>query len=368
MTMQKILGKGFRIGWHQGMTDASGPPTFSTGLLIDASGEKAAFVGRFWHKDGTSKTVDRVVFRFGAVTKGGTTDIQVSLQNVSTTTAFPDESVDQSGLVGNANIVANTGLETTLSSTRTLAPGDLFAVVFEYSTFNASDAIVISSQTGPLVDTTLQQTYTALKAGAGPTWTNAASSAPLLALHCDDGTYGTMFGGQCHTTITTMTFNSGSVSDEMAMCINLPFPIITDGGTILIDMDADFDFVLYDGTSAMANGTISADKDNRRATSALYCDIPFGGHITLAANHDYFLSIKPTTVSSVNTYVLDYLSTAIMACAPGGALFCEAVRVDAGAWSKTTTRQLVAGLWAIGFDDGVSGSGPLIGPGRLVRN
>ena len=40
-------------------------PAFSTGLLIDATGELVAFVGRVWNKDRASKDITKVGFRFG---------------------------------------------------------------------------------------------------------------------------------------------------------------------------------------------------------------------------------------------------------------------------------------------------------------
>ena len=124
MTMVYVPGEGLWLPRWLHQPGTSGTVTYITTGLLDAATEKFAFVGRFWHPDrAAGHTISKIMFRFGAITKDASTDIQVSLQNVNIGDAFPDETADQAGLVGNANIVSNTIVETTLSSTRTVAQG-----------------------------------------------------------------------------------------------------------------------------------------------------------------------------------------------------------------------------------------------------
>jgi hypothetical protein len=303
MATQKIPGRGL---WLPEILRIGFAPNYSGALLIDASGEKAAMVGRFFHKSGTAKNISGVGFRFGSVTKGASTDIQVSLQDVNATDAFPDEVADQSANVGNANITANTWREVTLGSARaSVAPGTLLAVVWEYSTFNASDSVQIGGVTGVGGGADINQGYGALKSGAGPTWAVISTFYNNLVLVCDDGSYGSFEGALITSALNTHTYNSSSNPDEYALIWNVPFPCIMDAAWVLTDMDGDLDVVLYDGTTAMTNGTVSADKDNRVSTVARVHIVPFGAHITLSANHDYYLALKPSTTTSLNAYSFD---------------------------------------------------------------
>ena len=358
MATQKIAGRGMYL---PGPPFVGVSPTFGTTLILDASGEKAAFVGRFFHKDGASKNIAKVGFRFGAVTKGATTDIQVSLQDVNATDAFPDETADQSVTVGNANITANTWREVTLGAARaTVAPGTLLAVVFEYATFNAADSVVINSVLSFTNTSDYLQSYCALKAGAGPTWALVTGMIPNVVLGCDDGTYGGLEAGQCCAALNANTFNSGSTPDEYALIFQVPFPCTVDGGWVIVDADGDFDMVLYDGTSAMSNGTVSQDKDNRSATGTRYHFFTFPGQISLAANHDYYLSLKPTSATNLTNYTYDVNTAAYMQALDGGTPMQYTTRTDAGSWAAaTTTRRPWCGLRLMGLDDGVSAGGGL---------
>jgi len=121
-------------------------PGFSSTLVIDATGEQAAQLGQVWFPARTgSKTINKVHFRFGAVTKAGGSGLQVSLQDVSLTAgppAQPDGVVDQYRAIANgeATFAANTwytsGLLTSdgtdTGTKRTVNFGDLVACVLEY--------------------------------------------------------------------------------------------------------------------------------------------------------------------------------------------------------------------------------------------
>src|SRR5262245_16743976 len=104
---------------------------------IDATGEKIAFCGYFWHPEGISKDITRVGFRFGSVTKAGGSGLTVSLQDLNLTTApmQPDEVQDQTVAIanGDSGFTSNVWYRTNaLSANRTLANGDAVCVVIEY--------------------------------------------------------------------------------------------------------------------------------------------------------------------------------------------------------------------------------------------
>jgi hypothetical protein len=126
-------------------------PGFANSLLIDATGEKIAFIGRFWNKDRATKNITKVGFCFGAVTKAGGSGLTVSLQNVNLGAGppfRPDEIQDQTVAIanGDAAFATNTWYQTAaLSTNRTVAFGELLAVVIEYNGAGrlGSDSVVV---------------------------------------------------------------------------------------------------------------------------------------------------------------------------------------------------------------------------------
>jgi hypothetical protein len=335
-------------------------PSFSSALLIDASTEKAAFVGRFSNKDRAAKSIRKVGFRFGAVTKGGSTDIQVSLQDVSLSAGVPyqpDGTADQTVLVGNANITANTWVNTgNLSADRSISFGDWLAVVFEYSTFVASDSIVISGlgQTG--AD---QEIGSVLNTGS---WA-AVTVVPNLVLECSDGSFATLAGASPCSAVNTHSYKQDTGSaDEYALPFSVPFPCKVDGFSVPIAFAAntsDLDIVLYDGTTAMTGGTVTKDAHTARTTGANHLKGTFADAIQLTAGTTYRLAFKPTqTTSTISVYSIDVQQAGHLDCWPGGQNFNYTTRLDLGSWAgATTTRRLLAGLRFSHFDDAAGGSG-----------
>lgn len=362
----KIAGEGFSIPRNN--YGHSNAPAASASLVIDASTEKVGMIGRVFNKDGTAKTLTKVGFRIGAVTKGGSTDLKVSLQDVSTTTADADGVVDQSVLVGNGNIVANSWIVVTLGASRSVNYGDLLAVVVEYSTFNASDSVIVNSLASVTASTNKGGTY--LRLNTGGTWASVNGYANVI-LGFSDNTWGTLKGSSCYSAINTHTYNSGSTPDEIMLAFQLPYPVTAGGMWAHVDGDGNFDYVLLDAAgAAISNGSGSVDADNREATNGRLYEMPFAAHISLSANTQYYLSIKPTSVTNISVYSADVNEVGYWASQGGGANFYYAQRTDAGAISPTTTRRPFIGLDDVmGFDDAVqTGGAPLIGPGGLLGN
>src|SRR5438093_3319795 len=95
-------------------------------FLIDASGEKVAFIVRA-PKAGT---ITDIGFRLGVVTTGQT--LKVSLQDVDGVTGNPDGVVDQSNTVAVADTDDELWKTVTLPG-RTVVLGEVFAIVIEFN-------------------------------------------------------------------------------------------------------------------------------------------------------------------------------------------------------------------------------------------
>lgn len=339
-------------------------PSLSTTLLIDATGEKVAMIGRVWFKERTgTKDITKVGFRFGAVTKAGGSALTVSLQDVSLTASplQPDEVQDQTVAIANANasFASNTWIQTgALSASRTVSVGDLLAVVVEYDGAGrlGADSVVISSIAA---SSSILQSAPALKTAA---WAEVTTIANVV-LEFTDGTFGTLSGALPFSALNTEAFNSGTTAgaggDERGTAFQFPYPVTVEGGYVTIALagtSSDFDVVLYSGTTALA--TCSVDANATSSTGGRLCYFDFATPQALSANTTYRLAIKPTTVNNVTIYSLDLADANHRQAWGGGVNWAYTVRTDAGAWTDTTTRRALLGLRiSAGADDAGSGAG-----------
>lgn len=359
MALQTIPGEGL---WIPRPLPVNIGPSFSAGLTIDATGEKAAFVGRVWNKDRATKSISRVGFRFGTITKAGGSGLTVSLQDVSLTASpgQPDETQDQTVAIanGDASFASNTWIRTgALSTDRSVAFGERLAVVIEFdgSGRQGADSVVIAGFNPVGVTQQVLTASSVLKTGG--TWA-VATPIPNLVLEFSDGTFGTLAGSYIASDTSTVALNTSTSPDEVALEFSLPFPCKVDGvwAAISPPADADFEIVLYDGTTAMTNGTITVDQRELRGTVAGTLFMPFPAEVSLVANTTYRLAIKPTTTTSLTVYYQDIASADHRQALPFGTSGAYVTRVDGGSWAAaTTTRRPMLGLHVSAFDDGAGG-------------
>jgi hypothetical protein len=343
----------------------SGAPSYAvaTPLTIDATGEMAAFVGRMSNPTRATKDVRKVHFRFGTVTKAGGSALTVSLQTVNAAVGppyQPDETQDQTVAIANADagFVSNTWYTTgALSADRTVAYGEMLAVVIEYDGGGrlGADTVGISALGGSTAHVTMSEGGCALKTAS---WA-AASGWNNVVLEFSDGTFGTLEQSVLASAVNTHSFNSGSTPDEHALAFTVPLACKVDGifAHLAIQAGADVDLVLYQGTSALATGSIDANAIRSAAGAAFFTPI---AEQTLTASTQYYVAVKPTTTTSVSAYSLDVSAVGHMALNDGGTNFNYSTRTDAGSWAAvTTTRRLVAGIRISSVDDG-NGSGSAV--------
>lgn len=347
-------------------------PQFATSAIA-ATGDKFAWIGRFWHKARAAKSVRRVGFRFSTVTKAGGSAMTLSLQDVDLAAGppwRPDGTQDQTVAIANADasFVTNAWYRSgALSADRSVAPGDWLAVVLEYDGSGrlGSDTVSVSGLSVGSI-----QHNTGVSRQVSGTWAVQAYLANVV-LECDDGTFGTLMGAVPCSAVSSTAYNTGSAADELAMEFQVPVEVKCDGFVCGIEpgASADFDVVLYDsGGSAVA--TVGHDANAVRATGAhCFVFVPLASELTLAANSTYRLSVKPTTANSVRVHYYD-VSDAAHFQAFGGEAFKFASRADGGAWATTATRRPWFALSISAVHDGSGGSGlagAIIGPGSVIR-
>jgi hypothetical protein len=371
MAWQRLQGSGLMI---PGPCPSYANPSFNSLLVIDATGEKAAFCGRVWNKDRASKTITRVGFRFGAVTKAGGSGLTVSLQDVSLVSGppmQPDGAQDQTVAIANSDpgFTSNVWYRTNaLSANRTVAFGELLALVVEYDASGrlGSDSVVISG----IYRSNVGEPEQSVSVLYTTSWATQSTAVVNCILEFTDGTFGTLYGGSPASNLGYAYFNSGSDPDEVALHFKFPFPVKVDAcwtygspGTSA----ADYDVVLYEGTTPMNGGTISIDANAVSTTQLHPCVLPFASEISLAKDTDYYLAIKPTqAAASVYQAWFEVADANHLAACEGGTEFHYAYRVDGGAWNNTlTARRPFMGLFVSSVDDGVGGGagGLLVHPG-----
>ena len=357
---QILTGPGFLHPAPQGYTLA---PAFGA-MTFAATGNKACFIGRVWTQGGAAKSIRRVQFRWGTVTKDGGSALTISLQDVSTTAGpviRPDETQDQTVAVANADadFVSDTWYRSgVFSADRSVAYGELVAVVFEFDgagrlgadTISLSSINVSSGVNFPITNQNVSVTKT------GAVWAAVAQLQNII-LEFSDGTFGTLQGAYPVSAVNSHTgVNTGSTPDEYALKFTPEFTMTIDALWALVQAPtgADYDVVLYEGTTALV--TVSIDQNSLANVGARIIVLPITP-TDLTAGVDYYIAVKPTTANSVIVFSIDVTDVAFLDLSAGSREATYATRTDAGAWTETTTRRLLAGVQICG----VPTSGPSVG-------
>lgn len=359
MALQTIPGRG---PYLPAQPRIAANPSFAATAVIDATAEKVALIGQVFNKDHATKTLDKIHFRTGALSINAASVLRVSVQDVSAAAGpppQPDGTQDQYRDIAGSALTANTWTTTGLVTSdgtdggvkRSVAFGAYLAIVFEYQTFTAADSVIISC----IADVSGSQAGRSIALLFTASWATL-NLVPNVILEFSDGTFGTLDGAQPLSAVSSVVYNSGTaVADEYALQLSLPFPCKADGGWIAMTdaASADFDIILYDGTSAMANGTVSFDDRTwPAANAARYTWFTFADQISLTANTTYRLALKPTTANNVTLFYFDVAAAGHFQALEGGTAFCLDSRLDSGAWiGAVTTRRPWTGLRLSAFDD-----------------
>jgi hypothetical protein len=335
--------------------------TSATTYTLDANGEYAAWIIQA-PKTGT---IDRIHFRAEAVTANGD-GLRCRIETVSASDGTPSGT-----LVGGSSEVTHTTTTATSWNRGTaglgaaVTKGDMIAVKLMSpaagTTFNGVVRGKLDNNKGPGVDPgNLLVPYIV---NAVPTATKVSPGAMAFALEYDDGSIPYTESAIPASSAASTTFNSSSTPDERGNLFQVPAPMrvvgvyhqLVPGGA-----SQTCDIVLYNAAGS-ALGTISLDLDQYRAAAASSTLHYFATPISLDANTDYRLVLKPTVTSgmSATQYVLDTSAgtTALREAGVGGTTWQLTTRSDAGAWSQTEDTIACLGLIVDQIDDGASGGG-----------
>lgn len=298
-------------------------------MLLDAAGEQAGFVVQI------PKTGDLAKFywRTAGVTTGQDTDGRLETPDGSGMPSGNLISAGANGTILAASITANSLITCTLGTATPVLQGQEVCVVL------APGGTPVFNVQGVFDSIGSFRPYSVHKTGG--IWAKSSVTAgnfatrPQLAFEYTDGTTEMVIGCASPFGISTATYNSGSTPDERALMFDLPFWARVKGCYASLDMDGDFEVVLYDPSNT-AVSTLTMDKDYRSndngVASPQWFTLPTSKLIVPHAT--WRLAIKPTTVTDV---VLGLYSTNAIRSVAGGmkATWGLSTRADGGAWTDS---------------------------------
>jgi hypothetical protein len=330
-----------------------------TGSTISASGHLVAMVFQVKR----AGTLDWFEWRTQTVSNNPDNGVKTSFMGVDAATGNPDGVVDQyrdnpAALSANtwqvpAGVMTDDGTDGGVK--RTVSAGEWLACVIGNVSFTASDSFNVASMnlgTGFSMGGAYLTTYN------GTSWSKQTGNGLVIALRYDDGTYDEIrgFNAWPAVSVNSSTFNSGTTPDEKALRFQLPAPMRVIGIAYRGTLTGDADVVLYDsGGSTLA--TVTADKDLRNGSAAIWNTVYFSSAVELAASTTYRAALKPTSGTNVMVQDLSAGTNARLGTLPTGTACYLSTRTDAGAWTDTNTDLPLIALIVNGVDDGTGGGG-----------
>ena len=348
MAQQPLLGYTyFPILWP-GI--ASNIANQATTYVLDASGEKAATIFQI-PADGN---ITKLGFRTAAVTTGDT--LKIGLYTVDAS-GDPTATAYKGMVAGTQAVLAtedNTYFNVTLGTQATsVVKGDIVALVIEYNSYVAGSMVLtglaatVGFPYGDLYTASWAKQNTLLFATIE--YTGGVYYPTLGILPASEG------AGSIAYNLNTATF------DEYGIRINIPVPARAVGiwVALALAVGADFEAILYEGTTALKTVTYDGDMAVTAGGRLLFLFFPTTQDLT--ANTDYYIAIRPTTTNNVTFYSFTASSVAAAAQFHGGAGAYRVKRLNQGAWNVSETTIIgQMGIILDAFSDGVGGGGGMI--------
>lgn len=353
----------------------------TTGMTVDAVGESAAIVGyvNLSSGPGTSKTISaagsgKIHVQFGTNTyANASTNVRIGINDVGAT-GVEDGTHDvfKDCVPGTTTLTAGAVNAVTMGSgTKTIAHGDLIAVVVEMTARGGTDSIAINRT---VVNSGYCSPWGTGDTGSGPA---ILTGAPCMAIEFDDGTIGWFDGHLPPITVASQTaYGSGSTPDEYALVFRLPFPARATGlAAWLANLAStdDFEMILYSDPlgTPVAQRTITQDAD-LCAVSGAYWSRGFSSAYDLSAGTDYGIALRPTTANTISLQALTLGTNGapLRAAMPFGTNCSQYSRTDqTGAFGSQSTIVIPAfGIWLEGYDDATGGASGPVAQARIIQN
>lgn len=330
-----------------------------TSRTIDALDEKIGYVVRM-PKAGT---IARVGFRTGAVTQEPADGLLVTIQGVDAS-GNPDGNVVAQRLVTGADIAVNTWITTGLltdDGTDTGVPvsfdkGEVFAVVVDFASFDAGDAMQIAVLTGvwqPHNGSSASPPYSLLFTTA---WGTRTQATTILGVQItEDDEWLAIVGAVPAGTVAGTAYSASSTPDECGMKFNVPVPMRTIGATGCFNIqntNSTYKVHLYKEvggiTTELARLTVDPDvvedANAPACTYAYWSDSEGAGSVELDPAVTYRLTWEATGTGSINRMVVTPGLQEMRTAMPWGTSAVFTSRSNGGVWSDDSTTGIQMGI------------------------
>lgn len=374
MTIQTHIGAGLLLApyWPP---HRNGTAINQLDFTTDAAGEMTAFIGYVRNSGTGSKTLSssggKIHWYSGSSVTfaNGSTNFRVGIQDVVVGTGppwRPDETwtgEPYDDLVGGTDTISSNTWQTTTISTgsRSIADGDLIAIVFDMTARGGSDAVKVRTDGA--------SAYSAMNSGGviqkfAGSWALSTTGFPNAVIEYDDGTFGVLEGSIVHSAVEAIgNYNSGSTPDEYGTIFQVPYKAnINKLWAIwrIVANTADAELILYSDPlgTPVAERTFTLDANYGAVTTSARLGVYPVAEFALAANTNYAVALRPTTTNNVALTNFDVGAAGQMFAHLWGTNCYAVSRTDnSGAFSATTTRRFLCGVGFCGFDDGAGGGG-----------
>ena len=354
-------------------------------MVMDAAGEKAAFIGRLFLNSGASKTLSAagggsILFRTASITfANGSTTLDIGLQDVATGAgppAQPDGTFDVKRTLtgGTDTLTANTYFTVSMTGgtgSKTLSHGDLFAVVFDMTARGGADSVQVRGgavgQSGAAFGGSMPTASQYLGS-----WAIHASHPNIIILF-DDGTIGWIDFGMPVSAGASTQWTNATSPDENGLLFQLPFDCSIDALGL---MQAAWAAADGDGTLALYSdplGTPSSLASVAILGEQMPVSLPgmfwglLASEVSLSKATNYCLALKATSTGNVGLGTVTLGNEAHRVYFPGGTTIAKASRNDgSGAFSAESPAISIyqMGVRISQIHDGAgSGGGLLVHPG-----
>lgn len=299
----------------------AGAPTLDTTLNINGSSGEATVVFRA----PKSGNISKIYFRTINVVTGCT--LSVRLETVNLSTGFSSGTLKAAGSLASV-VIADTDdsmpIEVFLDTPTAVLEKEYLAVRFTVLSGTPTNLVIASFTDGSFFYEPYCINTTAAQLGV----------APIVALMYDDGSWPFILGIYPMQDIISATFNNSSSPNFMANKFQLQFPCVAKGTCIWFDGDADATVCLLDsdGQTILASGYSYVNVPP--SATAGPNQVEFESNVNIQPNKDYYLSINPTTASSITMYGFQNTSSGI-----NNALFLP------NCFASNATNPLTTGAW-----------------------
>ena len=306
--------------------DAGGTNAKATGngTAMDAATDKTAMIGRVYinGRPGSAKTISAagggsISFRTGTVTfaNAGTT-LDLGIQDVDAANgniARPDGTFDvKRTLTGGADTISSntwtTFAMTGGTGSKSIAHGDLIAVVWDMTARGGSDSVALT------VGSQVAGTFPVTNEFQSSAWRTTSVGEPNVLITFDDGTLGIIDGAiPFSQALQVEAYTDSNNPDERGIIFQVPWDCKIDGLWANVGISgapADFTLALYStpfGTPAAISGasfTVLAEQLSA-ASAQSFTPFSLASEIALTRNTDYALAIKADSTGQVrlNSYI-----------------------------------------------------------------